>query len=232
MRNKISNIIWGLVLVFIGVGIAGDILDMWKFTVFFPGWWTLFIIIPCLVSMIRGGVNVGNSMGMIIGLLFLLSSNVELDFDVWKLIIPAVLIMVGLSIIFRGAFKRTIHYEPKFNQDGQQTYSSAAQKGEYSAIFSSNRIRITEPFEGANISAIFGAVSLDLRDAIISGDAVIDATAVFGGIDIFVPSGVSVKVNNVPIFGGVSNKAGRQYTPGSPVIYLNSTCMFGGIDIK
>lgn len=37
MRNKASNIVWGLVLIAIGVGIAGDIMDLWVFRVFFPG---------------------------------------------------------------------------------------------------------------------------------------------------------------------------------------------------
>lgn len=232
MRNKLSNLVWGLILVFIGVGIAGDVLDIWVFSPFFPGWWTLFIIIPCVISMIRGGINVGNSMGLIIGLLLLSSHYVHIDFDIWKLIIPAVLILIGLSILFKGAFRKTINYGPKNGPDGQQTYQSSSVKGEYTAVFSSNRVHITEQFMGTNISAIFGGLVLDLRDAIINSDVVIDATAIFGGIDIYVPNGVSVKVNNVPIFGGVNNKTGRQAAPGSPVIYLNSTCMFGGIDIK
>ncbi len=82
------------------------------------------------------------------------------------------------------------------------------------------------------MNAIFGGVELDLREAIIEEDIVINATVAFGGIDISVPGNVNVKVSNIPIFGGVSNKAGRTYNESLPTIYVNSTCMFGGIDIK
>lgn len=63
-------------------------------------------------------------------------------------------------------------------------------------------------------------------------DVEINATAIFAGIDIFVPSNVRIKINNVPIFGGVDNKVADTTDPNAPTIYLNSTCMFGGIDIK
>jgi len=82
------------------------------------------------------------------------------------------------------------------------------------------------------VNSIFGGIVLDLREAVIINDVEITATALFAGIDIFVPKGVRVKINNVPIFGGVSNKAEQYEEIGAPTIYLNSTCMFGGIDIK
>jgi predicted membrane protein len=67
---------------------------------------------------------------------------------------------------------------------------------------------------------------------VITGDCDINASAVFGGIDIYLPQGVRVKINNVPVFGGVSNKYMQSADPAAPIVYLNSTCMFGGIDIK
>ncbi len=85
---------------------------------------------------------------------------------------------------------------------------------------------------GTTMNAIFGGVELDLTDAIIDEDVVINATAVFGGIDIKVPYNVKVKVSNVPVFGGVSNKVPTSRDLNAPTIFLNSTCMFGGIDIK
>lgn len=220
----------------LGVGIAGDVLNLWVFDPFFEGWWTLFIIIPCTVSLIRDGIRISSATGLIIGIMLLAAYYIDINFSVWQLIIPAVLILIGIRIIFQGSYHR-IHMERRAhstNGSGTDYTASAgtAGKRDYSAIFSSNNVRITDQFTGANLNAIFGAVVLDLRDAVINGDVEITATAVFGGIDIFVPHGVQIKVNNVPIFGGVSNKTSYQVAPGAPVIYLNSTCMFGGIDIK
>lgn len=243
MRNKISNILWGLFFIAVGVGIFGDVVGLWQFELFFDGWWTLLIIIPCFISMIKTGFGVGSTIGFIIGVLLLMGYYVEFNFNLWSLIIPAILILIGLRILFQSVFRRgSIHFEKTINinvngseqssESSKNTFTSG-EKVEYSAIFSSNHVNVrNEPFYGASLNAVFGGIVLDLRDAIIEHDIEIAANAIFAGIDLYVPRGVRVKINNVPIFGGVSNKASENGDAGSPVIYLNSTCMFGGIDIK
>ncbi|NLJ96967.1 MAG: cell wall-active antibiotics response protein [Clostridiales bacterium] len=231
MRNRISNTIWGLVFIVLGVGIAGDIMGHWEFRVFFPGWWTLFIIIPCLVSIIRKGIGIWNSAGFLIGLILLITHYVDIDIEWWRLIVPAILIVIGLQIIFRGATRKPIRLDDVIRAEIGPDMGNI-KKEDYNAIFSSNNIPVTGQFVGANLNAIFGAVVLDLRNAVISSDIEITATAVFGGIDIHVPPGINVKVNNIPIFGGVSNKSGYRQDQGAYTIYLDSTTMFGGIDIK
>ncbi len=234
VRNKLSNALWGLFFVAVGIGIAGNVLNIWDFELFFDGWWTFLIIIPCFIGMVQSGFGVASTMGFIIGVLLFISCNVELHFNVWKLIIPAILIFIGLRILFQGMFrKRPKFFDQNTTYDGTGAQSfSGAVKGEYSAIFSSNRIHVTDTFTGTNVNAIFGGLVLDLRDAKIIGDVEVNATAIFGGIDLYLPSGVNVKTNNVPIFGGISNKYNQANQPGAPTIYLNATCMFGGIDIK
>lgn len=235
MRNKLSNILWGLFFVLIGVGFAGNVLFDWNFKLFFDGWWTLIIIVPCFISIVQNGFGTWSVIGFIIGVLLLADHYVDLDFNMWNLIIPAILIFIGLRIIFNGMFHKKINYNTNYNVEGapgSANPGAGASKSDYSAIFSGNRIRITDTFIGTNLNAVFGGLDLDLREAKFPGDVVINAQAIFGGIDIYVPVGVNVKVSNVPVFGGVSNKTGSSHNPGAPTIYLNSTCMFGGIDIK
>ena len=64
----------------------------------------------------------------------------------------------------------------------------------------------------------------------IKEDVVITCKAIFGGIDLVMPSNVKVKVKSNSVFGGVEN----QYTndEGKVTIYVDATCVFGGIDIK
>ncbi|NLO08691.1 MAG: cell wall-active antibiotics response protein [Clostridiales bacterium] len=228
MRNKLSNMIWGLIFIVIGVGIAGNVLLGWNFRIFFDGWWTLFIIIPCLISIIRSGITVGASSGLIIGVMLLVSHYININIDWWKLIIPVILIIIGLNIMFQGLFRKPL----KVNHAGHVEGQNNTRAKEYSAIFASNKISVNDRFTGTILNAIFGGITLDLRDAIIDSDVEIAATAVFGGMDIYVPRGVTVKVNNIPIFGGVSDKTVRTTDPSAYTIYLNSTTMFGGIDIK
>ena len=51
MNKRVSYIIIGLLAIAIGVGYtlaACDVIE--SFTVFVPGWWTVFIIVPGLVT--------------------------------------------------------------------------------------------------------------------------------------------------------------------------------------
>ena len=70
------------------------------------------------------------------------------------------------------------------------------------------------------------------RRAQIDQDCLIEASAVFGGIDIYVPTNVNVKVSSDSVFGGVSNKAPYFRDANAPTIYIKGSCMFGGVDIK
>ena len=94
-----------------------------------------------------------------------------------------------------------------------------------------NMIFDGEVFEGAELTAVFGGVKCDLRNAIIEKDCAITVSSTFGGIDILVPQGVNVKTNTNSIFGGVSNKA-KNSKDNTVTIYISGTCMFGGVDIK
>lgn len=226
MRIKSSNILWGLFFIIIGIGFAGNAFNLWNFELFFRGWWTFLIIIPCGISLVQNGFRISNLGGLLIGILLLLSSRGMIDGNViGKLIVPFIFVLIGLRMIVNNLFRgdRTLNIDVRY-QGGAS---------EHSAIFAGNNYQVTgEKFFGTTMNAIFGGVDLDLRNAIIDEDVVINATAVFGGIDIMIPAGVRVKVSNVPIFGGVSNKAQSVTDPNAPTIFLNSTCMFGGIDIK
>ncbi len=89
-----------------------------------------------------------------------------------------------------------------------------------------------EVFTGAELTAVFGGIKCDLRNAIIENDCVINATAIFGGVDIYLPAYVNVKTSSMSLFGGLTNKI-PPYSPNNQVtVYVNGTCMFGGVEIK
>lgn len=109
------------------------------------------------------------------------------------------------------------------------------QKGgdEYCATFGDVKQNLVgQEFKGANVDAIFGSVTINLKEAIVNHDQVINANAIFGGIEVIVPTNVNVKIRTTPIFGGVSNKITSSYQENLPTIYLNCFCLFGGVSIK
>ena len=47
-KKTVSSIFWGVLIIALGVILGGNVMGIWDFDVFFPGWWTMFIILPCL----------------------------------------------------------------------------------------------------------------------------------------------------------------------------------------
>ena len=223
--KKIRNTLWGIVLIVLGVIIGGNALGITNINIFFNGWWTLFIIIPCFIGLFKEREKTGSIIGLIIGIVLLLCCQDILNFDlIWKLIIPIVLVVIGLSFIFKDTFNKQVVEEIK-------KINKLSKDNEVCATFSEQKINYdNERFKSSEISAIFGSVKLDLRNAILDDDVVINTTSIFGGIDIYVPKNVKVKVKSSSIFGGVDEKTKKN--DGKVTIYINATCVFGGVDIK
>ena len=117
--NQTKNILWGIVLIIIGLILGLNALDITNINVFFDGWWTLFIIIPCFIGLFNQKESkTGNIIGLIIGIILLLCCMNILDFDiVWKLTIPVILVVLGLSFILKDNLNNKINKEiKKINQ--------------------------------------------------------------------------------------------------------------------
>ena len=226
--KKISKILWGAVLIAIGVIFSLNAFGITDIKVFFDGWWTLFIIVPCFIGIFTDREKTGNIIGLLIGLFLLLCCQNVLSFGMlWKLAIPAVIVIIGLKLILGGLFgEKAVKMISESRQNGDNIKIGCA-------TFSGQDMNFDgEVFSGAELTAVFGGVECDLRTAIIKKDCAITASAIFGGIDIYVPDYVNVKINSNSIFGGVSGKNKRPPIQGGVTLYINATCIFGGIDIK
>lgn len=225
---KAKSVIWGLVLVAVGAVLALNAVGLTNMDVFFDGWWTLFLIVPCAAGLFSAKDKTGNLIGLGIGVILLLACQNVIRLDlVWKLIFPVMIVAIGLRLIFKDTFNR------KSREAVRKLKEQGIPMREYCATFSGQDLDFTgETFRGAELNAIFGGIKCDLRTALIPEDAVIDACSVFGGIDIYVPEDVNVKITSNSIFGGVSNKRKKQKTEGGVTVYINGSCIFGGVDVK
>lgn len=224
MKDK-GNLIWGIILIVVGIIIGLNSLGIANINIFFDGWWSLFIIIPSLADIIKRPNKASNYGWLVLGIVLLLCAQDILKFEViGKLIFPAILVFIGLSLLFKDKVGKKVKEKIKtLNEEGLE---------EYYATFSGQEInKAGEVFNGASLNAIFGGIDLKLQDAKIQKDILINTTAVFGGIDIIVPSNVNVKVQSTSIFGGADNKITKQ-TENLPTIYVKAFCLFGGVDIK
>lgn len=224
--KKASSILLGCVLVALGVIFALNAFNITDIDVFFEGWWTLFIILPCAIGLFTEREKTGNIIGIVIGVFLLLCCQDILSFSLlWKLLLPAIIIIAGLKMVFTGMFgNKANEIIKKLKLEGKALKSGCA-------VFSGCDIRYdNEVFEGAALTAVFGGIDCNLKTAIIEKDCAIQISAIFGGIDILVPDHVNVKVSANCIFGGISNKTAVHKD--APTIYISGTCMFGGVEIK
>lgn len=224
--KKASSIIWGIVLVAAGTLFALNASNITNIDIFFDGWWTLFIIVPCAVGLFTEREKTGNIIGLAIGVFLLLCCQDILNFGMlWKLLVPAIIVIIGLKMVFTGLFGN------KANEIISKMKANGDEPKVGCATFSGCNLNYDgEVFEGAELTATFGGVKCDLRNAIIEKDCAIQVSAIFGGIDILVPDNINVRVSSNSIFGGVSNKTAVH--PNAPTIYISGTCMFGGVEIK
>lgn len=224
--RKSSRILWGIVVVAIGVLLCLKAFNV-NIPLFFKGWWTLFIIVPCTIGLLTEREKTDNLIGIIIGVCLLLCCRGILNFAlIWKLILPAIIIIVGLKMIFNGMFgNKANEMIIAMKNDGKTPYKTCATFSGYNADFSG------QVFEGAELCAVFGGVKCDLRNAVFEKDCAITVSAVFGGIDILVPHTVNVKANVNGVFGGISNKTVSK-DENTVTLYINGNCIFGGVDVK
>lgn len=223
-KKSLAQIVTGLIILAIGVGFLLEAFHLVDFGKVVSVWWPSIIIIIGLVSLIN---NVRAPLWpiaeIVLGTLLLLRQFGVVAFDVWQIIWTSLIILAGVSILFERS------------RSGKRAKENDKDGIDATAIFSGQEIRsVSHQFKGGAITAIFGGVDLDLRDAKLDGNkATIDVFTAFGGSDIRVPEGWTVKISGTPIFGGWEDKTHKPAdVKNAPHLTINGTCLFGGVSIK
>ena len=102
MKNT-KPIIWGIVIIILGIIIAGKAFGWFEFDILFKGWWTLFIIIPAAVSIFTENDKITSFGFLAAGIILMLAAQEVISYDLaWKIILPVVVILIGVSVIIKG----------------------------------------------------------------------------------------------------------------------------------
>ena len=224
--KRINKIIWGCVLLAVSAILILNTFGITNIDIFFDGWWTLFIIVPSFIGLFNSNEKTGSIIGLLIGIFLLLACQNVLDFEIiWKLAVPVIIAVIGIKMIFGGIGKDKdiIKCTDEYKENMKNAF----------AAFSGQDLNFdNEVFRGAEITAVFGGVKLDLRNAVFEGNTVVNACCIFGGADILLPDNVNVKINSNSLFGGIDNKKHKNSKDNLYTVYLNGTCIFGGVDVK
>ena len=218
--KKVNTVIIGILFIIVGVIVGFNSFGITNINVFFDGWWTLFIIIPAINGIISDDEKLGSIIWLIVGIILLLGCQDMISFDIiWKLMLPLILVFIGLSIMFGSKDKKL---DTKNNKNR-----------EFCACFGGQTVKFDDQdFKGAEVNGIFGGITLDLRNAKIKDESVIEAAAVFGGVTILIPEDLKVEIKSTSVFGGVIDKTKSKEKNDKITLYVNGSAIFGGVEIK
>jgi predicted membrane protein len=166
---------------------------------------------------------------IVVGLLFLAHNLGYADaehylrmlFRLWAFW-PIVFVVAGGAIVWQGLRAR----QRVATLDDQTTVSGMAVVG---GVKTSSQ---SQSFKGGELTAIMGGCEVDLRQAAINGEAVIDVFAMWGGIEIKVPEQWNVSVRVTPLLGGVENKTRPLSGATAHTLVLRGMVVMGGVEVR
>jgi hypothetical protein len=87
-------------------------------------------------------------------------------------------------------------------------------------------------FRGGSLTVVMGGCEIDLRNASIEREAVIEVFAMWGGIEIRVPEDWTVVSQVNPVLGGVADTTRPPQTAGRRRLVLRGFVIMAGIEVK
>ena len=231
MKKHQNAKLLGFVLIMIGIGLAGQVFGIWSLHIF-RGWWTLFIIVPSIISILEKGVHSGNVTALVIGAVLLLSTQDILGWDlIGRMVFPGILVAAGIALLIKynsrnGYADPSSAYRQSFSALSEEEQSAV----HHAVIFSErNIVYPNKEYQGASLSVSFGKITFDLTNAAFAGDRNLFVNAMFGNVLLVVPAGVNVIAGSSPVFGSIKNNT--VYSEGAPCIRVDVSCIFATMTI-
>lgn len=222
-RSIAPQLVMGLLIIVIGVLFTLEnvgLLDAHDYLRF----WPVGLVAIGLVKLWQGGGG-GAGSGFVFvfaGVWLLLESMGIVTISLWNLW-PMLFVFVGGAMVWRGLFGRPAQGAPA---DSHSTVSAMA------VLAGVNRRSNSKTFRGGDLTAVMGGCQIDLRQATMEGEAVIDVFAMWGGIEIKVPENWSVSGRVTPILGGYEDKTHPAPEATNQRLLVRGFVIMGGVEIK
>lgn len=230
-RNLITpRLILGLTLIFLGVVFLLEQLDYVDADDFLR-YWPAILVLAGLGKLFWPGSSGGRFTGLllaVIGLWILAWNLYWIDYSPWDYW-PVLLVLVGLRVLWQGLWGPRPHRDA----DEASTVNGLAILG------ATRRHNSSRDFRGGDLAAFLGGCEIDLRGARIADPpAVIDAFAMWGGVEILVPRDWRVDLKGVPILAGFEDKTaepeddeGAAAEPRQELV-VKGFAIMGGVEVK
>ena len=222
-RPIASQLLMGLLVIVVGVLFTLENLGALDAQDFVRYWPVALIAVGALkLWQSQGGGGTFAGLLFILGGTWLLLESLEIVTvrlrDLW----PMLLVLVGASMVWRGMYGR----QERAGTDSTATVSAVALLGGI------NRGNNSPAFRGGDLTAVMGGCVIDLRQAAIDGEAVLDVFVMWGGIEIRVPENWSVSGRVIPILGGYEDKTRPPQGATTHRLVVRGFAIMSGIEIK
>jgi hypothetical protein len=222
-----SQVVLGLLVVGMGVLFLLDNLDILNFR-HAIGFWPLVFIVAGCAALFGTGPRSGNYMGGVliaIGLLMIVS-RMGYFYISWGTLWPLMMIALGGLVLYRSLGPGRVAREGVVAGAGPDNVVDIV------AVLGGFERRVSsQDFRGGEITAVMGGCALDLRDASIVKEAVINVFTVWGGINIKVPTDWTVVLNGTPVMGGFAEKTARP-PDASKRLVITGYAIMGGVEVR
>jgi predicted membrane protein len=226
-RSQASGYVFGTIVILAGTVMllsTMGLIDARSFWDYIP----LVLVVLGITKVVDGfrttSILFGAAMAAV-GTLWFLDNIDVLNFNK-RILFPSFIIALGFVFLLRTFERERI------------TRSGTGVKSENEVslwtMFGGIKRVVTSPdFRGGDAFAMFGGIELDLRRAALVDGAVVDASVVFGGVEIKVPESWNVDVKGVAILGGFEDKT-LHPAPGqmSPTLIVTGLALFGGVTVQ
>jgi predicted membrane protein len=221
-----AHIVFGVVVIVVGILFTLDNLNIVDGGAYLSRYWPAGLIAIGSAKMIearrRGTGLAGGTLFAVVGT-WLLLDNLELVeasfLDFW----PILIVIAGVMIVWQG-------------MRGQRTRAAT---GDHDSVISAvavlsgvTRRSSSLAFRGGELTAFMGGCDIDLRQAAIDGEAVIDVFAMWGGVEIQVPDTWRVIGRVTPLLGGFDDQTRPPQNAMAPTLVVRGVVVMGGIEIK
>lgn len=210
----------GIGIIIIGLAALIASFGVFDFGDIFYHWWPLLVVAGGALALINNRQRpLWPIVAIVVGLLWQLENFDLIQFNVWQLFWPAIIIAIGWSVIQ--------------NHDKNPQVTESRETDDISVLFGGvDTKNESKDYKGGNASVILGGGVLDLRHAVIKKEATLNVFTMMGGLEIKVPEGWVVRTRVSPILGGVENKAISLDKAGAPVLTITGTAIMSGVEIK
>ncbi len=156
-------------------------------------------------------------------LIVLLGISILFDLNLFRLLLPIILIWIGVQVIM-GKDTGT----PETQLEVQEHKITRV------LVFSSiNQKIMSDNFQGGEIVAVFGSGDIDLSHVKTKEKNLrIELVAIGGAIEITIPENWSITSEGIGILGGFDNKATANQTKKTVEVLIKGVSVLGGVVIK